>query len=224
MRKTIYCTLDTETIGGASSPTGMYNVGCIIHDNTGNIFASCSLLVMEHYDKIRNDDYAKKNFPLYKQRLESGDISAVSTENEAYNIILNLCKRYNVKYVMAYNSSFDFCKTCFKNLLDEFEFIDIYLIALQTITHKKSYAKFCSKHSLKAKRAGSNCCGTGVEAVYAYLTNNPTFQEEHTAMSDALNEMEIFLACHKMHKKYTRNCHAFDCREGKYFPRLISLS
>ena len=57
MRKTIYCTLDTETVGGASTPTGMYNLGCVIHDNQGNIFATTSMLVMEHYDKIKKDSY-----------------------------------------------------------------------------------------------------------------------------------------------------------------------
>ena len=62
--KNIYCTLDTETVGGASAPTGMYNLGCTIHDRQGKIFATCSLLVMEHYDEIREDDYAKKNFHL----------------------------------------------------------------------------------------------------------------------------------------------------------------
>ena len=67
MRKTIYCTLDTETVGGASTPTGMYNLGCVIHDNQGNIFATTSMLVMEHYDKIKNDGYAKKTFQSMKR-------------------------------------------------------------------------------------------------------------------------------------------------------------
>ena len=34
MNKTIYCTLDTETVGGASEPSGTYNFGCTIHDRT----------------------------------------------------------------------------------------------------------------------------------------------------------------------------------------------
>ena len=63
-KKTLYCTLDTETVGGASQPTGMYNVGCKIHDNTGKIYASANVLVMEHYEEIAQDDYAKKNFHL----------------------------------------------------------------------------------------------------------------------------------------------------------------
>jgi hypothetical protein len=46
MNKNIYCTLDTETVGGACFGTGMYNLGIVIHDKDGNIFATTSLLVM----------------------------------------------------------------------------------------------------------------------------------------------------------------------------------
>lgn len=217
MNKNIYCTLDTETIGGATKPTGMYNAGCVIHDKQGNIYATCSLLVMEHYDKIRNDSYTKKNFNLYNERLERGNISAVATEQEAYEVIRNLCKMYNVKYVMAYNSSFDFTKTIFSKLLDEFEFIDIYLMALQTITHLKKYANFCKLYNL-ISRSGKSYA-TSAEAVYAYITDNPCYEEEHTALNDSLIEMEIFKACDKMHKKYTRNCHQYNCKENKCFPK-----
>lgn len=216
--KNIYCTLDTETVGGASNPTGMYNVGVVIHDKAGNIFATTSLLVMEHYDEIAKDDYAKQNFNKYAEYLRNGGISAVATEAEAYTIVENLCKFYGVKYVMAYNSAFDFCKTCFSSLLDTFEFIDIYLMALQTITHKAGYAKFCRANEMWSK--SGKTCATSVESVYSYLHNDPTFKEEHTALSDAMQEMEIFLACDKMHKKYTKNCHAWDCKDGsKCFPK-----
>lgn len=84
MKKNIYCTIDTETIGGAVNPTGAYNYGGIIHDKQGNVYATFSFLVMEHYDKIRYDDYAKKNFPLYRERLESGLICAVATEKRLF--------------------------------------------------------------------------------------------------------------------------------------------
>lgn len=216
--KNIYCTLDTETVGGAVSPTGMYNVGIVIHDKAGNVYATTSLLVMEHYDEIAKDDYAKRNFEKYAEYLKTGQVSAVATEDEAFSIVENLCKFYNVNYVMAYNSGFDFCKTCFSRLLDNFQFIDIYLMALQTITHKASYAKFCRENEMWSK--SGKTCATSVESVYSYLHNDPDFAEEHTALSDAMQEMEIFLACAKMHKKYTKNCHAWDCKDGsKCFPR-----
>lgn len=219
-KKNIYCTLDTETVGGAANPTGMYNLGAVIHDKDGNVFATTSVLVMEHYEDINKDDYAKKNFPVYVERLANGSISAVTTEAEAVSIVRNLCHFYGVKYVMAYNSGFDFCKTVCRDLLDEFEFIDLYLMALQTITHQKGFDKFCHEHNFIARSGKS--CATGVEAVYAYITGNPTFEEEHTALSDAMNEMAIFVKCYSLHKRFTKNCHQYDCKgkdANKKFPK-----
>jgi hypothetical protein len=220
MNKTIYCTLDSETVGGASTPTGMYNLGCTIHDKNGHIFATCSMLVMEHYDEIRTDDYAKKNFHLYEERLARGEMSAVATEEEAVSIVRNLCHFYGVRYVMAFNSGFDFCKTICRQLLDEFEFIDLWLMAVQTICHQKGYAKFCRENGFKSSSGKS--CATSAESVYAYITGNPDYTEEHTALNDALIEMEIFVKCLSLHKKFTKNIHNFDAKGKEYnkcFPK-----
>lgn len=219
-KKNIYCTLDTETVGGAANPTGMYNLGAVIHDKDGNVFATTSVLVMEHYEDINKDDYAKKNFFVYTERLANGSISAVTTEAEAVSIVRNLCHFYDVKYVMAYNSGFDFCKTICRDLLNEFEFIDLYLMALQTITHQKGFDKFCHENNFITRNG--KFCATGVEAVYAYITENPTFKEEHTALSDAMNEMAIFVKCYSLHKRFTKNCHQYDCKgkdANKKFPK-----
>lgn len=219
MRKTIYCTLDTETVGGASNPTGMYNLGCIIHDKDGNIFATTSMIIMEHYNKIKDDNYAKKNFSLYQERLSTGVMSAVATEEDAIKIVRNLCKFYNVKYVMAYNSAFDFTKTICKTLLDEFEFIDIYLMALQTITHLKSYATFCRKNNMLSRN--KKTLATTAESIYAFIIDDANYTEEHTALEDSKIEMMIFLRCLKMHKHFTKNIHQWDCKEyNKCFPSL----
>lgn len=218
MNKTIYCTLDTETVGGASNPTGTYNFGCTIHDREGHILATTSLLAMEHYDEIRNDDYAKKNFPIYEERLARGEMSAVATEAEALSVIANLCRFYNVKYVMAYNTAFDLTKTICRELVPEFEFIDLHLMALQTICHQKGYAKFCRENGFKSKTGKS--CATSAESVYAYITNNPDYTEEHTALSDALIEMEIFVRCLRMHKKFHKNIHQWDAK-GKEFNKCF---
>lgn len=220
MNKTIYCTLDTETVGGASNPTGTYNFGCTIHDRNGNIIATTSLLVMEHYEEIRNDDYAKKNFPIYAERLARGEMSAVATEAEALSIIRNLCRFYNVKYVMAFNTGFDLIKTACRDLVPEFEFIDLHLMALQTICHQKGYAKFCRENGFKSKSGKS--CATTAESVYAYITNNAEYEEEHTALADALIEMEIFVRCLRTHKRFTKNIHQWDAKGAEFnkcFPK-----
>lgn len=217
MNKFMYCTLDTETVGGASHPTGTYNYGGKIHDRQGNVVASFSLLVAEHYDEIKTDDYAKRNFHLYEQYINEGKVTVVPTEQDALEIIRTLCKHYNVKYLMAYNSGFDFVKTNLSELLNDFEFIDIYLMALQTITHIKKYATFCRENGLRSSSGKS--VATSAESMFAYLTQNADYSEEHTAFEDANIEMEIFLACLRTHKKFTRNVHQWDCKVGKNFPK-----
>lgn len=214
MRKTIYCTLDTETVGGAANPKGMYNLGCVIHDKDGNVFATASMLVMEHYNDIEKDSYAKKNFHIYEERLNNGTISAVATERDAVEVVRKLCKFYNVKYVQAYNSAFDFKKTICRELLNDFEFIDIYLMALQTITHLKGYRKFCVANGFKS--GSGKTCATTAESVYAFITDNAEYTEEHTALSDAMIEKDIFVRCYKMHKKFTKNAHQWDCKSRDF--------
>ena len=179
------------------------------------------MLVMEHYNDINKDEYSKNNFHIYEERLNNGTMSAVATERDAIEIVRNLCKFYNVKYVQAYNSAFDFEKTICRELLDDFEFIDIYLMALQTITHLKSYKKFCIENGLKSSTGKS--CATSAESVYAFITNNADYVEEHTALSDAMIEKDIFVRCYKMHKKFTKNMHQWNCKgknANKCFPSL----
>lgn len=217
-KKNMYMTIDTETVGGASTPTGAYNYGGVIHDKVGHIYATFSILVMEHYDEIAKDDYTKRNFPIYRERLDRGYITAVANEDDAVQIIRNLCRFYHVNYVMAYNTGFDFCKTKCKELLDEFEFIDIYLMALQTITHLKSYRQFCIDHEKWS--ASGKTCSTTAESVFSFINQNAQYVEEHTALNDALIEMAIFARCAAMKKRYAKNVHMWDCKErNKCFPK-----
>lgn len=212
-----YSTADTETFGGAANPKGIYHIAGRIHDRKGNVYATYNYLIAEHFDKINKDDYAKKNFYKYAEMIENGSITFVATEEEAIQQINNLLDYYNVKYIMAYNSAFDFEKTLAKKLIENRQFIDIYLMTLQTITHIKKYAKFCRENGLKSRTGKS--VATSAEAVYAYITNNPNYKEEHTALEDSKIEMQIFLACLKCHKKFTKNMHQRDCKENKYFPK-----
>jgi hypothetical protein len=215
--KTIYATIDTETVGGATTPTGAYNYGAVIHDREGNILATQSILVAEHYEKIKNDDYAKKNFDLYNQYIAEGKVTVVATEDEAISLLKNLFHFFNVKYVMAFNSAFDMTKTKCRELLDDFEFIDIWLMALQTLTHYKKFKTFCTDFDLKNKKG---TCLTNAQTMYAYITNNPHYIEEHTALADSLIEKDIFVSCVRTHKRYSKNVHCWDCFENnKYFPR-----
>ena len=205
--KKIYCILDTETVGGATTPEGFYHLGGIIHDRQGNIFGCFNYLVADMLDRIEFDDYAKKNMPLYVDMLEQGSATLIDTQENAIAMVNAICEYFNVDTVMAFNSGFDFCKTMCCDLLENRNFIDIWLMALETVCQKTSYRKFCAENGRYNKKGN---CLTNAESVYAYLTDTPNYCEEHTALEDSKIEMEIFLACIKMHKKFTQNCHCFD--------------
>lgn len=215
--KNIYCTLDTETFGGASNPKGIYHLAGFIHDRKGCIIAPFNYLIAEYFDEINKDEYAKKNFNRYLEMVENGAITMVDTEKHAIEMVDALCSCYDVRYMMAYNTAFDFEKTACCKLIENREFIDIYLMTLQTITHLKKYARFCLENGFCS--ASGKSCATSAESVYAFLTNNTIYEEEHTALEDSKIEMQIFLACIATHKKYTKNTHQWNCKKGKCFPK-----
>ena len=216
--KKIYCTLDTETVGGATTPTGFYHLGGIIHDREGNIYGCFNYLVADMFDLIKDDDYAKKNFDLYNEMVEQGTATMIATQENAVAMVNDLCDYYGVTTMTAFNSGFDYCKTMCRELLEGREFIDLWLMALQTICQKASYKKFCAE-SGRYNNKGN--CRTNAESVFAYLTNTPDYCEEHTALEDSKIELEIFNACIKSHKKFTPNTHWFDS-ENKFalIPKL----
>lgn len=220
MKKQFYCTMDTETFGGASQPKGIYHLGGFIHDRKGIIKASFNFLIAEHFHEISIDSYAKQNFHLYGKMVETGMVTMIPTEQMAIDAVNTLLNYYDVKYIMAFNSGFDFGKTACKQLLAGREFIDLYLMACETLAKRKKYAKFCQINNLKSRSGKS--LATSAEAFFAYLTNNPFYKEEHTALEDAKIELFIFLECIKTHLKFTKNCHFYDkVNKWELIPKII---
>lgn len=216
--KNIYCTLDTETFGGASKPKGIYHLGGFIHDRETNVCGAFNYVIAEHYNEIQKDSYAKKNFERYERMVAEGVATMVATEQEAIDAVNRLCDYYNVRYMMAFNSGFDFTKTACRELLENREFIDIWLMAMQTLTFRKKYQTFCRENGFFS--ASKKSCSTSAETVYAYLTGNAEYIEEHTALEDSRDEMKIFKACIDSHQKFTKNVHCFDYPDRfRLFPK-----
>jgi hypothetical protein len=205
-------------VGGASNPLGFYHLGGIIHNRNGEITGCFNYLVAEMLPYVLEDDYAKKNLDLYFAMLESGEATLIDTQENAVAMVNAICDFYNVDTMCAFNSGFDYCKTMCAELLEGREFIDLWLMALETICCKKSYQVFCAESGRYNKKGN---CKTNAESVFAYLINEPNYCEEHTALEDSKIELEIFIACIKSHKKFTPNCHWFDS-ENKFalIPKL----
>lgn len=204
----IYCTLDTETVGGAMHPEGIYHLAGIIHDRKGNVYGCFNYLIAEYLDRISADDYAKKNIALYDEMLFEGTATVIPTQDMAISVVNALLEYYSVNTMCAFNSGFDYGKTACKAFLEGREFIDLFLMAAQTIAPKRSYGKFCREYGLFSKSKKS--IGMSAENFYAYLTNDPQYCEEHTALEDSKIELEIFNACIASHKAFTKNTHFSD--------------
>ena len=214
----MYCTLDTETVGGINNPLGFYHLGGIIHNRNGEVIGCFNYLIAEMLSYVLNDDYAKKSLPLYYEMLNNGTATLIDTQEHAIKVVNSTLEFYNVNVMTAFNSGFDYCKTMCAKLLEGREFIDLWLMALETICYKASFKKFCAKNG---KYNNKGTCRTNAETVFAFLINDPEYCEEHTALEDSKIELQIFNACIKSHKRFTKNCHCFDS-ENKWglFPRI----
>lgn len=216
MRK-IYCTMDTETLNGATNPTLAYHIGGVIHDREGNILAGFNYLIAKFYDQIRDDDYHKAHFDLYEEMVRTGAATFVPTVEDAIGMVEALFNFYDVDTVMAFNAAFDLVKGVGAPLLTDRNFIDIWLMACETLAIRKKYSEFCHAHGFASHTRKS--CSTNAQTFYAYITDNPTYEEEHTAFSDSLIEMQIFLACLRAKKKFTQNASWYDARGFKHCPK-----
>ena len=104
-----------------------------------------------------------------------------------------LIYKYNINEIFAYNASFD--KGCHEKLLENLPitftksiiWVDIWS-KIFTTAHSKSYENFCKQHNFltNTKRVS-----TKAETIYQFLSNNPTFKENHSGLLDALIETVI---------------------------------
>lgn len=216
MAKVLVNTMDTETLGGASRPQGTYDVGGFIHDLQGNVITDYHFLIRPNFEQIE-DAYYKKNFPKYATMIENGWVEMVNSADEAIEKIMALNDKYGVKYMTAYNAGFDFFKTEFSALLDRYEFIDVWLMALETVVQQKRFQKFVLTNGMASSSKKS--ISTTAEALYSFIINDPCYEEEHTAWEDAKIEKEIFARCYRTHKKFTRNATVQSAKGFDLIPR-----
>lgn len=108
-------------------------------------------------------------------------------------------KAFNVELAFAYNSPFDtkvFEYNCdwFKciNPFDNIEIKDIMNYTHTFIAFTQEYKNFCDLHERYTDRGNYS---TSAETMYQFISNNPNFCEEHTALADSEIELEILLYC-----------------------------
>lgn len=195
--------IDTETTNSINQPLP-YDVGYAIVDTvTGEILTQKSFVVAEIFldKKLMAEAYFAEKIPNYWKDLKNGSRVMKSICNIRKSIHSDM-KKYNVTKVGAYNMGFDNRAT--KNdiryisgsLIKWFfpyntKFFCIWNMACSSILSTKDYIDFAMNNNFVSE------CGniqTSAEIAYRFLTNDVSFEEDHTGLEDVMIEIEIMLA------------------------------
>ena len=212
-RISYYLTIDTETANSMDDPM-MYDLGGCIHDKRGKVYESFSFVIYDVFCADRelfNTAYYAEKRPMYEQQIQDGSRKIVSIFT-ARSHVHDLCKKYNVKAIIAHNARFDYRSTnctlryvtksrCRYFLPYGIPIWDTLKMAQDTICKQPTYIRWCQANDFCQKNGKPRATA---EILYRYISGNTEFIEDHTGLEDVLIEKEIFVRCIRQHKKMRR--------------------
>lgn len=209
-RISYYLTIDTETANTMEDPM-MYDLGGAIHDKRGNVYETFSFVIYDIFCADRelfNTAYYAEKRPMYEAQIAAGQRKIVSIFT-ARNYVHDLCKKYNVKAIIAHNARFDYRSTNYTLRYvtkSKYRYFlpygipvwDTLKMAQDTICKQPTYINWCKEHDFCQKNGKPRATA---EILYRYIIMDTEFIEDHTGLEDVLIEKEIFVRCIRQHKK-----------------------
>ena len=193
---------DTETV--SLNKQFIYNLGYVITDGDGSILCKRDLVIRQVYDNkpfFETAYYANKR-PIYVAGMRARRMKKVSW-GEACRIMCKDIKEFKVSDGYAYNSDFDerafyFNHAIYGNKRRPLDGIKVHDIMnyISVIAQTDEYKKFCAENGYMTKHMKPRARRTA-ESLYAYLTFNGNYREEHTALADSIIESFILTECLK---------------------------
>lgn len=199
------CVFDTETT--SLEKPFCYNVGFILADTeNGEILHKEEFCIEQiwHNTALFSSAYYADKRPFYVNQMRA---KKIRLEKWGYvtQRMARLFKTYGIECAFAYNSSFDekvFEFNCewFKTLnpFDNVPILDIRGYVHKFIAFDKVFQNFCEKHERFTETGNYS---TTAETVFQYMTDNPDFIEDHTALSDSIIEFDILKLCEMLGAK-----------------------
>ena len=219
MEKALYMVYDTEVCncpkidGQLDVANGqVYDLGIQIIDKDGYIYDEYSIVNGDVFwgmpEAMREAYFADKR-PQYVADILAGKRKVLNTW-QMYKLVRNLCEEYNIKACVAHNARFDIkalnatmryqtksrCRWFFPY---EMPMWDTMKMANDTICKQKRYKEFCEANGYMTNHATPQVRKTA-EIIWRYLTDDVTFEEEHTGLADVEIEAQIFAECIRQHK------------------------
>lgn len=205
--KNYYLVIDTETVGDITHPIA-YDVGGLVCDRNGTIYDSFHFLVREVFADLTrmSTAYYANKFAGYLDRLSDGTLKA-KPFGEIIAHIDNLCDKWNIKYLCAYNLAFDLrsmgntCEWLFENrnwLNHPLEPLCIWGAACDVLYGKK-FLRAAAKNNWYSEKGNVK---TSAEVGYRYISKNNSFEEEHRGLDDCEIESKILAAIFAQHRPF----------------------
>lgn len=202
----VVCVTDVETANDTKDAL-TYDVSCrfinpakeIVIDERAYVIRD---VFVDEHDLMKQAYYASK-MPEYSEDIRAGKRHMIDFMDMRQDF-LELMKKYDCHIVAAYNAAFDTnaLNTTLRYLTKSkyrwffpygTQFVCIWNMACNTICQTSNYKSFAELNRYYSNH-GKNYRATA-ETVYAYLTQNPNFNEEHKGMEDVRIECEIMKEC-----------------------------
>ena len=219
MEKALYMVYDTEVCncpkidGQLDVANGqVYDLGIQTVDKDGYVYDEYSIVngdVFWGMPEAMKEAYFADKRPQYVADILAGKRKVLNTW-QIYKLVRNLCEEYNIKACVAHNARFDVkalnatmryqtksrCRWFFPY---EMPMWDTMKMANDTICKQKRYKEFCEENGYMTNHATPQVRKTA-EIIWLYLTDDVTFEEEHTGLADVEIEAQIFAECIRQHK------------------------
>ena len=190
-----------------------YDLGLQIVDKEGYVYDEYSIVngdVFWGMPEAMKEAYFADKRPQYVADILAGKRKVMNTW-QIYKLIRQLCEEYNIKACVAHNARFDIkvvnatlrYQTKSKRrwfFPYELPIWDTMKMANDTICKQKRYIDFCKSNGYMTNHATPQVRKTA-EILWRYLTDDVTFEEEHTGLADVQIEAQIFAECIRQHKK-----------------------
>ncbi len=213
-RKKYFMVLDVETTNNDMTSKFndglVYDIGFGIYDKQGNTYCERSYCVKEIFNdkSLMNSAYYKEKLPKYYEELKQGK-REIKTILEIRKIVKKAIEYFNIEMVFAYNANFDYTtlNNSIRYITSSFvrwffpygvKIGDIWHIACQVLGTQKTF-------QFENVRNEKGNLKTSAERMFAYISQNEEFEEEHIGISDVRIEKEILIRCLKSHKKIDKN-------------------
>lgn len=211
MKQKIIMVADTETVG-LGKKAFVFDFGYVIGNKRGKIFCERQFLIREVITNpkimlhaLYNPDWRTmmggKLFSIYMPALGNSEMK-IYPWREVLEIMRDDILTFGVDVFSAYNLNFDLGamnKThnmiTEKNLnFDRLDLLCLWKFSCITVCRSRLFHDICAQQNDPGAHdwiSAANNVRTTAEKVYAFLTNNYSFVESHTALHDAQIEFEI---------------------------------